>query len=235
MDLFRKLSLTHLIRFLLESLSKTEKKKLYPVIISYLNIHETPSLLNDYLEDLTGKKSGYGICQDNETLSFWNNWYKSHKDYSIEYLQNCMRLRVVHSIIFDDLSEEELIKLSRNTDEVIRFAVSRRREIPNKILESLSYDENDTIRFEISRNKNTKSYILDILSRDKNSIIRRWVAAHSNINSAIIERLSEDKRTEVRGFLIRNPFVTSDILKKIHSFESDLKLKEEIENKLNSA
>ena len=223
----RKLLLDYILAFLIENL----KEDFIPIVICCLNINEAPKLLNKFLVKLTGVKNDLDYPQNQTVLIFWNEWYLSRGKFESKHFSYCPRLRTVHKILFESISDLDLSRFMQERDDIIRFAVARSGKLTPNIWDKLAQDTNEIIKLNLARNKNTPKSTLRILCYDKNSIVRRWVACHENSNDEIINILISDERSEVRSFLVRNPNIKLENLESMLNVEEDEKVKREIEKK----
>ena len=115
------------------------------------------------------------------------------------------------------VSLEVLIKLSRDSDTMVKEAIAGNPSTPTDILNNFFEDSTSTnnIREQLAGNPSTPIDTLDRLSRDPEVKVREQLAGNPNVSLEVLIELSKDSDEAVEAAIARNPSTPTDILDRL--------------------
>ena len=103
-----------------------------------------------------------------------------------------------------EATTEQLIELSRSTNNTVRELVAKRKDLTRHLFEVLSEDAHDIVRLKIAKNTSAPRDILKKLSTDPAINVVKSVARNFSTPRDAIERLSRHPVVQVRRNVVRN-------------------------------
>jgi hypothetical protein len=136
---------------------------------------------------------GDGIADD------WWSWWQGNRVTQFiitPWRVCCPRL----TRAFEAYQAKEASEFLNDTDDVVRYAASRREGLSTNDLSILAEDDCPMIRLRVAKHPRASPRLLRKLAEDKNSIVRRWVSANPNVEFDVVMALTEDPIRGVREF-----------------------------------
>lgn len=111
--------------------------------------------------------------------------------------------------------ESEMLELTRNPDENIRYFLVKNPNLTEKVLMQLMQDDDSSIRWRVARHKNVTPKILSFLANDPDPDVRVRVAINDDTPSNILDQMADDSDEYVLLNIAVHPNASIETLKKI--------------------